>query len=584
MHSKYVFNKKSENTMKNKELAAMFARIADILEIKGEVIFKINAYRKAGRVINDLQEDIEQVHEDGKLSELPGIGKAIAEKIAEYLATGRMQKYNEVTALVPAALVDLLEIQGLGPKTIGLANKKLGVQSLAELKKVIEDGSLAVLPGMGNKKIENIKRGIELFESGSERVYLFDALVIADEIIALMKEKVGAKIGRISAAGSTRRMRETVHDIDILSETDEGKTIIEAFTSLSLAKDILASGETKGSILTQTGVQVDLRAVKSESYGAALQYFTGSKDHNIRLRGIAKARNLKINEYGIFHADKKLGGKAEEDIYRELDLKWIPPEMREDRGEIELAEKGLIPDLIDYTDIKGDLHVHSNKSDGHLSIAQMAEAAQKMGHEYLCICDHSKSAAYANGLSADMLHRSIAEIKSLNERFSNFRLLAGTEVDILSDGSLDYSDDLLKQLDFVVASIHSAFKQKPTERIISAMRNPYVHVIGHLTGRLLGKRDGYEVDFERIFQVALETGTAIEINAQPMRLDLNDVHAKRAAELGIKLVIVTDAHDADQLHFMRTGIGTARRAWLTKRDVLNTGSVEEILKWKKPLR
>ncbi|MBN1351701.1 DNA polymerase/3'-5' exonuclease PolX [candidate division KSB1 bacterium] len=563
--------------MKNKELAAMFSEMADILEITGEVIFKVNAYRKASRVLDELLEDITRIHSEGKLHDLTGIGKAIAAKIEEYLATGDMRKFNEVKAMVPPSVVSLLEIQGLGPKTVGMAHKRLGVQSLDDLKRAIADGSLEKLPGMGAKKIGGIRRGIELFESGHKRVFLYDAICIADDIITQLKATFGNEIGRISPAGSTRRMRETVRDIDILVETDQGEAVVAAFTRLPLAKAVLAAGATKGSIVTASGVQVDLRAVPTASFGAAQQYFTGSKAHNVKLRGIARTHNFKINEYGIYEGERKLGGESEEDIYRILGLTWIPSELREDRGEIECAASGCLPQLIDYGEIKGDLHVHSNKSDGHLSIARMSEAAVKLGYQYLAICDHSKSAAYARGLSPEALLDSIAEIKALNEKFSNFRILAGTEVDILSDGNLDYDDELLAQLDFVVASIHSAFTQNPTGRIIKAIENPHVDMIGHLSGRLLGKRDGYAVDYERIFEAARQTNTLIEINAQPMRFDLDDIHARRAAESGIKLAIISDAHDAVQLQYMKTGIGIARRAWLTKQDVLNTAPVEQIL-------
>ncbi|MDZ7262202.1 MAG: DNA polymerase/3'-5' exonuclease PolX [candidate division KSB1 bacterium] len=567
--------------MKNRVVAEMLEKIADILEFKGAMSFKINAYRKAGRVIGDLQEDIEKLWQEGKLQTIPGVGKGMAEKLEEFLATGKMTKYEEVTRDVPPGLIELLGIQHLGPKTLALAHKELGVKGLEDLKRVIADGSLAQLPGMGEKKVENIRRGIELFQAAKERISIGVALPLVEEIIAELKKRASQYLGRISPAGSLRRMRETVGDIDILAETEHGKEVINQFVTLPQVTDVLAAGETKGSVIVEGGIQVDLRAIGPESYGSALQYFTGSKAHNIRLREIAKKRGLKISEYGIFRDEEKLGGKDEEDIYSTLDLIWIPPEIREDRGEVEKAAEGKLPALVDYQDIKADLHVHSKYSDGSATFEAIVQRGKELGYTHIAICDHSQSARYAGGLSPERLQKQMAEIAALNHKLTNFRLLMGVEVDILADGSLDFPDELLEKLDIVVAAIHSGFKQRVTKRIISAMRNPHVDIIAHPTGRLISKREGYEVDLDEVLKVAAETGTALEINAYYDRLDLSDLNARKAADMGIKLAINTDAHHVDQFTMMRLGVGMARRGWLIKEDVINTMSVEELLKWRK---
>jgi DNA polymerase (family 10) len=553
---------------KNIEIADILDQIGDILEIKGELPFKVAAYRKASRVIADLQQDIAELWKTKQLGILPGIGQAMQKKIDEFLTTGHVSKHDELLREVPSTLLELMNIQNLGPKTIGLAHKKLGVNSLSDLQQVLEDGRLAQLPGMGEKKIENIRKGIEHFQTAAERISIGTALPLIERIIAEIRERIPAS--QISAAGSSRRMRETVGDIDILVAADNGKAVIDTFTQLPFVTRILAAGETKGSVLIENKIQVDLRAVSPDSYGAALQYFTGSQAHNIKLRGIARKLNYKINEYGIFKGEQKRGGAKEAEIYNLLKLPWIPPELREDRGEIEAASRNELPDLIRLEDIQGDLHVHSNYSDGHFSIAEMAQAAQKRGYRYLAFCDHSQSAFYANGLNPDRLLGQIEEIRKLNENLAAFQILAGTEVDILPNGELDFPDEILQQLDIVVASIHSAFKQHPTERIISAMENPYVDIIGHPTGRLISRREGYEIDLDKIIKTAVRTGTALEINAYPDRLDLSDVNARRAIDAGVMLAINTDAHSIDDLSAMKFGIATARRGWVGKDNVLNT--------------
>jgi len=566
--------------MKNREIADIFEKMADILEFKGEIPFKVNAYRKASRVIKDLQEDIEQVWQEGKLRELPGIGDALVKKIDEYLTSGKISKFEEISRDVPPELLNLLNIQNLGPKTLALVHKNLNVKKIQDLLRVIADGSLAQLPGMGQKKVENIQKGIQFFLSAQERISIGKALPIVEDLIEQLKTKL--RIDKISPAGSVRRMRETAGDIDILVASDKAKEVINTFISLPQVADVAAAGETKASVrLKNGGIQVDLRVVSPGSFGAAQQYFTGSQAHNIKLRGIAKKQGLKINEYGVFRDDKKIAGISEQDVYRTIDLEWIPPEMREDRGEIELAAEGKLPQLIEMKDIQGDLHVHSTYSDGHASIHTMAQQAREMGYKYIGICDHSRSAQYAQGLSIEKLLDQINEIDQINQNFKNFRVLKGTEVDILSDGSLDFPDEILAKLDIVIASIHSAFTKSPTDRILKAMENPYVDIIGHPTGRLISQRGGYEIDLNKIFEKAIETATALEINAYPNRLDLSDINARKAAEMGVMLAINTDSHEPETMSFMKYGLGTARRAWLTTANVLNCLSFDQIINWKK---
>jgi len=565
--------------MKNKEIAVLFNRIADALEIKGEIGFKVIAYRKASRILEDLGEDIEKVADEKKLQEIPGIGSGIAAKIEEYLKTGQMKKYQEALSGVPESLLELLEIQNVGGKTIHLLHKELGVRNLADLKRVIADGSLAKLYGMGEKKVDNIRKGIEAYEKVQERISIYEASSIADAVIDYLKKM--PKVKRISAAGSLRRMKETIGDIDILASGKEGAEIIRYFVKHPNALRVLAEGDTKGSIVIKTEAnerQVDLRIVVDSEFGSALQYFTGSKAHNIKLRGMAKDKGLKISEYGVFKGRKNLASKEEADVYRVLGLPLIPPEMREDRGEIELGCKGKLPTIVDYSDIRGDLHVHSEWSDGNLRLREIAELGRKMDYEYIAVCDHSQSVKYAHGLSPERLKRQIREIDELNRALAGFKLLKGTEADILRDGSLDFPDALLRELDFVVAAVHSGFKKNVTERIIKAMDNPYLKTIAHPSGRLISGREGYEVDLEKVLEAAKKKGKALELNAYFDRLDLNEFYLKKAKELAVPVTIGTDTHYAHGLAMMRFGVGIARRAWLAKKDILNTFSLSLLLK------
>jgi DNA polymerase (family 10) len=571
--------------MKNKEIAGLFDRIADALEIKGESGFRVVAYRKAARILDDMTEDVETVAAEDRLEKIPGIGKGLADHVKEYLRTGTLKKCREAMAGIPERLLELLEIQGLGGKTIHLMHEKLGVRNLADLKRVIKNGSLAGLYGMGEKKVENIQKGIEARERAGERISIYEASLVAESVIAYLKKS--PLIGRVSAAGSLRRMKETVGDIDILATGKKGAEIIRYFTRFPNTIRVLAEGGTKGSIVVKTEAverQVDIRIVDETEYGAALLYFTGSKAHNIKLRGLAKDRGLKISEYGIFRGSKRLAGRTEEEVYKVLRMPWVPPEMREDTGEVELAMKGRLPVLVECDDIRGDLHVHSDWSDGNVSIGELAKIARGLGFEYIALCDHSQSAAYAGGLSPERLKKHSREIDELNEKMKGFRILKGIEVDILADGSLDCPDLLLRDLDFVVGAIHSGFKRNVTERMLKAMENPYLSTIAHPSGRLISRREGYEVDLEKVIRGAARTGKALELNAYYDRLDLNEFRLREAKKLGVKISLGTDTHYAHGMDMMRFGVGIARRAWLEKGDMLNCLTADELLARRVSLR
>ncbi len=566
--------------MKNKELADLFEKMADILEFKGENPFKISAYRKASRIIGDLTQDIEEIAEQGELKNIPGIGEGMAQKIVEYFKTGKISKFEEVRKGVSDELIAIMDIPGMGPKTLSTLHREKGIGNLSQLEKALEDGSLMGLFGIGEKKIENIKRGILLLKQSKGRMNLGMAFPVAKRIVETLRQKTGSK--KIEWAGSLRRMKENIGDIDILATGPEKGKIVQTFTHLPEVKEVLVSGETKASVIMEGGTQIDLRVVEEDSYGAALQYFTGSKGHNIHLRGIAKAKGIKINEYGVFKGKKKIGGKEEKDVYRSLKMDWIDPELREDRGEIEAAQKGRLPKLVQESEIKGDLHVHSKWSDGTFSIEEIAKAAQKRGYQYLAICDHSKSLKIAHGLDESRLMKQIEEIDRINDKLKGFQILKGTEVDILADGKLDLSEKILEKLNIVVGAIHSGFKQdkgKMTKRIIRALENPYIHILAHPTGRLLGARDPYEVEIEELMEAAKKYGKALEINAYFERLDLDDIHCRKAKEMGIRVGIGTDSHHLDQMWMISLGVAVARRGWLETKDVLNTLSLQEILKW-----
>jgi DNA polymerase (family 10) len=568
--------------MKNAEIAAIFERLADIMEIKGEAFFHANAFRRVARILEDLPTDVADLIESGELVKMQGIGKSTAESIAEYVKTGKITRFEEEKKSIPKGLVELLSIPGLGPKTIGLLWREQNVKSLRSLKRALRSKKILELPGMGAKKAENIEAGIRIYESRSGRLTLGTVVPSAQATVEELKEATG--IDEIEIAGSIRRWRDTIGDIDILALSAKPGPVIEAFTHLPRVTEVLAAGTTKASVRVADGLQMDLRVVPPAVYGAALMYFTGSQAHNVKLRGLAQSKGLKLSEYGLFKGEKRVAGRTEEAVMKKLGLSFIPPELREDRGEVEAALEAALPDLVELSDIRGDLHVHSNYSDGRSTIEEVARAAKAMGYQYVSINDHSRSLGVAHGLQIERLLEQGEEIARINKRLKGVTVLRGTEADILSDGRIDFPDDVLEGLDIVVASVHSGFQEsqdKMTGRIVSALENPHVDIIGHPTGRLLGTRPAYEVDLERVIAAAADTGTALEINSWHERLDLNDINARHAAEAGVKLAISTDSHHTDQLWTMELGVHTARRAWLEKADVLNTMTKAALLKWLK---
>lgn len=565
--------------MKNQEIARIFNEIADRLELKDENPFRIRAYRRAALNIESLSKSVEDIPKK-ELMEIPGIGKDLADKIEEYLTTGKIKAYENLRAELPAGLLTLLTVPSLGPKTAKQLYEQLHVKSLDELERLAVEHKLRELPNIRAKTEENILKGIQMIKRGKERQPIGKVLPIANDIYEQLKKK--APVANLDIAGSIRRWKDTIKDIDLLATSNNPDEVMNIFVNLPRVKEVLAHGPTKSSVIINEGLQVDLRVVEKGSYGAALAYFTGSKEHNIKLRELAIRKGLKLNEYGIFREkdNKKVGGEREEDVYRVLSLPYIPPELREDQGEIEAAMKGKLPNLVTLKDIRGDLHVHSKWSDGAHTFEQVAEAARKRGYAYIAITDHSKGLGVAHGLTVERLREQGKELDALNKKMRSFKILKGTEVDIRSNGSLDLPDEALKDLDIVVASIHSGFnqsKEQLTYRIVSAMKNPYVSIIAHPTGRLIGERDAYELDMDEVFSVAKETGTAIEINASPFRLDLTDMYVKKAKGMGILIAISTDTHITNQFEYMSYGVSIARRGWLEKDDIVNTRDAAKLL-------
>lgn len=572
--------------MINQQISRIFNEIADLLEIKGENQFRIRAYRKAAQNIESLSKDVAQLTEN-ELTGIPGIGKDLAGKIREFISTGAVKTHRELREDIPESLIMLLSIPGLGPKTAKLLHDKLNISSMDSLERLAHEHKLSGLPGIKDKTEKNILKGIEMIRRGKERQPIGKVLPLADEIRHRLLKTSPLK--ELEIAGSLRRWKDTIKDIDLLAVSDEPEKAMNAFVRLPLVDRILMRGPTKSSVITKDGIQVDLRVVEERSFGAAMAYFTGSKEHNIRLREMAVRAGIKINEYGIFRVkdNKRLGGEKEGDIYRLLGLPYIPPELREDNGEIEAAIEGSLPDLVEPEDIRGDLHVHTNYSDGSHSLEELAEAARKRGYEYIAITDHTKGLGVARGLNEEKIINELNAVRALNRKIRGFKLLMGVEVDIRSDYTLDLPDEILKQLDIVVASIHSGFRQgreQLTKRLISAVNNHYVTVIAHPTGRLIGERDAYDIDMESVLKTAAEKGRAIEINAYPLRLDINDIYAKRAKEIGVPIAISTDTHITSQFDYMRYGVSTARRGWLEKNDIINTYSIENLIKWIKRSR
>ncbi|MGB9856620.1 MAG: DNA polymerase/3'-5' exonuclease PolX [Dictyoglomaceae bacterium] len=568
--------------MRNSEVAKILYEISALLELKGENKYKVAAYAEAARRIENLPDDIEKLFKEKRLHEIRGVGESISQKITEYLTTGKVTYLEELRKEVPPELLELEKIPGVGPKLAYRLYKELGIKDIDSLEKAAKEGRIRLLPRLGERVEQNILEGIRQVREKSERIPLGVALPIIEEILSFLSNN--PYITKITPAGSVRRRKETIGDIDILITTKDMEKVNEYLKKLPILRDIIASGPTKTSINVEPGIQVDFRIVEDKCFGAALQYFTGSKAHNIKLRELALKKGFKINEYGIFRIEDnvRLGGEREEDIYEILELQFIPPELREDQGEIEIASVGKLPNLLEEKDILGDLHSHTNWSDGANTLEEMVDTAYKLGYKYLVISDHSQALGVAGGLTPEQIEKQRKEIYELSKKYKDFKIIHGIEANILSDGSLDLPHEVLEKFDLVIAGLHSGFKQskeKITERLISAIKNPWVDIISHPTGRLINKRPAYEVDLDAILKAAKETGTVLEINAQPDRLDLCDLDARRAKEkYGIIFSIGTDAHDIKSFSLIRYGVYVARRAWLEKKDVLNTYSWEEIKK------
>jgi DNA polymerase (family 10) len=568
--------------MRNAEIASVFNEIADYLEVKGENPFRIRAYRRAAQAVEGLSEEIAAVALRGGLLDVPGIGKDLAAKIQEYLANGTIAYLEGLRKEIPTGVIQLMRIHGVGPKTAKHLYEQLGVDSVQKLEELASSHKLAGLPGIQAKTEENILKGIAVWKSGQERKPLGTAVMLAEVILAALRSL--REVDQIAVAGSLRRMRETVKDIDILATATQPARVMEVFVGLPNVAEVLGHGETKSSVRLRENIQVDLRVVEPDCFGAALQYFTGSKQHNIRVRELAQRKGLKVSEYGVFteKGSRRVAGKTEAEVYEAVGLPFIPPELREDSGEIEAALDGRLPALVSLEDIRGDLQLHTTWSDGAHSLAELAAGVQAKGYQYMAVTDHSKSATVAGGMNEERVLQMIEEVRALNKRLRGFRVLAGCEVDIKGDGSLDFSDKILHQLDLVQISVHSRFKmsrEEMTARIVRGIRHPLVHILGHPTGRLIGERAPYEVDMEAILNAAQAARIAVEINASPMRLDLNDLNARRAKALGIPITISTDAHTIPQLDYMRFGVSVARRAWLAPADILNTRSLKDLVAW-----
>ncbi len=564
--------------MKNSEIADIFYEMADLLEMQG-VQWKPRAYRNAARAV-DSAEDIELILKKGgkkALMDIPGIGDALADKIIEYIETGKIKEYEKLTGKLPEGVHAMMHIMGVGPKKAWRLYKELGIKSVDELERACKAGKLRTHKGFGAKTEEDILKGIATLRTGQDRILLGKAWIISQEIVQRLKKLKEVKA--ITPAGSLRRMQETIGDIDILVISSKPETVMNTFTSMPDVVRILAKGRTKSSVQLKGGINADVRVLEPKSFGAALQYFTGSKEHNIAVRQLAIKKGLKLSEYGVFKKNKQVAGKTEEEVYKKLGLRYIEPELRQNTGEIEAAKNNSLPDLVPYTAVKGDLHTHTEYSDGTNTPEEMIQAAIKMGYEYIAITDHSKSEHIANGLEEKRLAKYIVEINKLKSKYSGkIQVLCGSEVNIMNDGSLDYAKKILSQLDWVIGSVHSGFKTPKeimTKRITTAIESGNMNILAHPTGRLISTRDPYAVDIEKVIKTAKENNVALEINSHPARLDLKDTHIRMAVETGAKLCIDTDAHNANHLPFINFGIAQARRGWAEEKDVINT------LPWKK---
>ena len=587
--------------MENVEIAHLLSKYADLLEIQGEGRFRVLAYRNAARTIESLSQPVAQLIAEGKdlkTLKLPGVGERMAEHIEEIIETGTLQALKVLRKEIPATLDELLEVEGLGPKRTKQLYLKLGISSIKQLEQAIASGKVESLPGFGKKSVEKIRQAIQNLAKRPKRFKLLDADQLVRSLIEYLRK--GGNIEQLEVAGSYRRRMETVGDIDILAASDNAKPVMQRFQTYPEVERVIAAGTTRGTVILRSGLQVDLRILPQRSYGAALHYFTGSKAHNIAVRTLGVERGLRISEYGIFRVPKgkkaeevgieegeRIGGATEQDVFRSVDLDWVPPELREDRGEIQAAQKHMLPDLIALDDIRGDLHLHSKWTDGNSTILEMVRACKERGYQYCAITDHSKAVRVAGGLNAEGFKRQREEIEQARAKVPGITVFTGCEVDILLDGSLDLPDDLLVQLEVVVAAVHSKMdmpQSEMTKRVLQALAHPAVNILAHPTGRLINQREPFAIDLERIFHAAKEHDIAVELNAQPDRLDLNDRHLLRAREIGVKIAISTDAHSTGQLQFMSYGIGQARRGWLEKRHVLNAMTRTQLEIWLKRRR
>jgi DNA polymerase (family 10) len=565
----------------NATISAIFDEIADLLDIQGANPFRIRAYRNAARTVGELGTDLQTLAGRGTpLTDIPGIGEDLADKIEEIVATGNCQFLERLRKEVPPAVTALLRVPGLGPKRVRVLWHDLDIQTLEQLLRAAKDGRIQTLPGFGAKTEQKILESIQAHLGEARRFKLSVAAQYADSLLAYLRKVKGVK--RAEAAGSLRRMKETVGDLDLLVAASGDSPVMDQFTRYEDVAEVLSKGPTRATVILRSGIQVDLRVLPEESYGAALQYFTGSKAHNIVMRRMAQERDLKLNEYGLFRGDRRVAGESEESVYEAVGLAWIPPELREDRGEIDAARAGKLPELVELSDLRGDLHVHSKASDGHNTIREMAAAAKEHGLAYLAITDHSRRLTVAHGLDPARLRKQIAEIKKLNADLASVTVLAGIEVDILEDGSLDLPDSVLAELDVVVAAVHSKFdlpRATQTERIVKALGNPHVRILAHPTGRLIDEREPCDVDMQQVIRAARDRHVALEVNSHPQRLDLVDVHCQMARDEGVLVAIDSDAHSTFEFDGLRFGVGQARRGWLEKKDVLNTRSLKELRAW-----
>ena len=578
--------------MENVDIAKIFEDIADLLEIKKENPFRVRSYKNAALVIGGLPESVRSIVErdEKELENIKGIGKSIHEKIVEIIRTGKCKFHDELLKELPPGLLELLEVSGIGPKKVQLLYEKLGIKSVDQLEKAAKDGKLRDLPHMGEKTEEKILKAIGELKSRKGRFRLSLALSYAEPLIEYLKKIPG--VAQVEPAGSLRRWKDTIGDVDILVTCKKDAPVMDRFVKYPDVKEVIAKGDTKSTVMLRSNLQVDVRMLDEKSFGAALQYFTGSKAHNIAIRDRAKKMGLKISEYGVFEVkpapegfnqgtEKWLAGRTEEDVYKAVGLPFIPPELRENMGEIEAAEKGKLPRLIEVHDIKGDLHVHTSESDGIHTLEEMAAYAMQKGYEYIAVTEHSKAVGIAHGLDEARVFKQIKEIDKMNSHLKSFKILKGTEVDIKADGSLDHDEEVLKQLDVVVGAVHSKFNmsaEEMTDRIEKAMSTRLINIIAHPTGRIVGAREPYPVDMKRLMQAAKKYNVMLELNSYPDRLDLNDSHCRLARDMGVMVTISTDSHNRQHLDYIRFGVHTARRGWLEKKDVLNTRPLKEVMK------